>query len=96
MKNKMLALSYKKLCEYHKICSCCTALRLLETEIFRIFFCSNHTALIHKNIMSVRNSYAINQSDIKHIMTSLIRTITSILTASTDIITARPVGVAEI
>jgi len=32
----------------------------------------------------------ISQSDIKHIMTSLVKTITSILKASTDIILNRP------
>jgi len=39
------------------------------------------------------------QSDIKHIMMSTIKTITSVLKVSTDIITnipARPVGLAEI
>ena len=56
--------------------------------------------LIHKNIRSERNSHAqvIGQSDIKHIMTSLIKTITSVLKASTDIITnilARPIWLAE-
>jgi hypothetical protein len=48
--------------------------------------------LLHKNIRSVR----IGQSDVKHIMTSLIKTITSVLKASTDIIPARPIRLAEI
>jgi hypothetical protein len=41
----------------------------------------------------------IGQSDVKHIMTSPIKTITSVLKASTDILTnilVRPVGLAEI
>ena len=43
--------------------------------------------LIHKNIRSVCNS-RISQSDAKHIMTSPIKRITSVLKVSTDIITS--------
>jgi hypothetical protein len=60
--------------------------------------------LIHKNIRSVRNLHQcmlkfIGQSDVNHIMTSSIKTITLLLKALTDIITnipARPVRPAEI
>ena len=64
--------------------------------------------LIHKNIRSVRNSHAqeltlilkiIGQCDVKHILTSQIKTIMPILKISTYIITsitARPVRLASI
>ena len=42
--------------------------------------------LLHKNIRSVRNSH-IGESDVKHIMTSPIKTIALILKVSTDIVT---------
>ena len=38
----------------------------------------------------------IAQSDVKHIMTSLIKTITSVLKALIDIISARPIRLTEI
>jgi hypothetical protein len=55
-------------------------------------------SLIHKNMKSVRNSHTpfIGQSDVKHIMMSPIKTITS---RQTDIITnipAHPIELAEI
>jgi len=56
--------------------------------------------LIHNNISSVHNWYAlyfIGQSE--HIMASLIKTITSVLKVSTDIITSitpRHIGLTEI
>ena len=43
--------------------------------------------LIHKNNRLVRNSH-ISQSEVKHIMTSLIKTITWVLKVLTDIITS--------
>ena len=54
-------------------------------------------ALIHKYIRLVRNFIckSIDQSDVKHNMTSPIKTITSVLKASTEIITnipAHPIG----
>ena len=62
--------------------------------------------LIHKNIRSVGNTHAqelilkiISQCDVKHIMTSLIKTIMLVLMASTDIITSipiHPIGLPEI
>ena len=60
--------------------------------------------LIHKNIRSVRNLHQcmlkfIGQSDVNHIMTSSIKTITLLLKALIDIITnipARPIRPAEI
>ena len=61
--------------------------------------------LIHKNSRSVRNSHApeltlilkiIGQCNVKHILTSPIKTFTSVLKISTYIITARTVGLAAI
>jgi hypothetical protein len=64
--------------------------------------------LIHKNIRSVRNSHAqeltlilkiIGQCDVKHILMSLIKTITSVLKISAYIITSitlRPIGLVAI
>jgi hypothetical protein len=74
--------------------SMCGSDKVLITEL----------TLIHKNIRSFRNSHVqeltdienIGQCDLKHILTLLIKTITSVLKISAYIITACPVGLAAI
>ena len=64
----------------------------LQLDIFPLMCAADKVSiteltLIHKIIRSVRNSH-ISQSDIKHIVTSRIKTLTSVLKLSTDIITS--------